>query len=262
MSHHSMSVYVVEGEKAASFLHGQLTNHIKNLQEGEASYNLLLTQKGKIRSDMYVLREDGYYFLVIPDLFVGAVVGHLTALAPLSRVTLRQVDSSALLRSFSLQEEGALLEENAKTGISGYHNWIKAHVDEVFRIEHGLCLVGVDATEAHFPQEARLELALHFDKGCYLGQEIVARLQYRGHVNKKLVGLKLNQSAARGESLIENDKVSGSITSCIYSEKLKSHLALGYVPYDDASQVGKKFLFQSMGVAEIVELPLSVTLVS
>ena len=69
---------------------------------------------------------------------------------------------------------------------------------DVARIEAGIPVYGRDMTEETLPIEANLEAAISYTKGCYIGQEVIARIEARGHVNRKLVGLLL-----RGEVLPE-----------------------------------------------------------
>jgi folate-binding protein YgfZ len=77
---------------------------------------------------------------------------------------------------------------------------------EVARIEAGRPLWGVDMDDSTLPQEANLEAlnAISYTKGCYTGQEVVARLHFRGHVNKRVVGLRVDGSAvpARGTTIL------------------------------------------------------------
>ena len=102
---------------------------------------------------------------------------------------------------------------------------------EVLRIEAGTPRYGTELTDAIFPLEAELEHAIDFEKGCYIGQEIVARMKYRGHPNRLLRGIEID-----AEHLIEpnsrifnGDKDVGWITSCTYSPTFKKQIALGYV---------------------------------
>ena len=85
--------------------------------------------------------------------------------------------------------EARLAEEAAKLGgvVADDATW------DAVRIEHGLPRFGVEFDTTHYPQEAALEkLAVSFQKGCYLGQEVVYMLQERGHVKRKLVPLDLD----------------------------------------------------------------------
>jgi aminomethyltransferase len=73
--------------------------------------------------------------------------------------------------------------------------------------------------------------AIHFEKGCYLGQEIVERIRARGHVNKTLARLEINTAAPppAGTTLVVNGIEVGEITSAVFSPSAGKVLALGYV---------------------------------
>jgi aminomethyltransferase len=104
---------------------------------------------------------------------------------------------------------------------------------EVLRVEAGVPKFGVDMTEATIPLEANLEKAIHYQKGCYIGQEVIARATYRGQMNQKLVGLLLGAEAAdAGAELKVGDKRVGRLTSVVKSELKQQHVALGYVQRD------------------------------
>jgi folate-binding protein YgfZ len=101
------------------------------------------------------------------------------------------------------------------------------------RIENGRPWIGVDVTEDNFPAESSLESHVSYEKGCYLGQETIARMHYRGHPNWKLVGLAGGGHVPdAGASLIadsEPDAPAGRITSAVFSPALRRALCLGYV---------------------------------
>lgn len=105
---------------------------------------------------------------------------------------------------------------------------------EMLRIEAGQPLFGVDMDETNVVTEA-LDDAVSYTKGCYVGQEIIARIQYRGHVARKLSGI-LFPSAARvfAGAIIKStdDKEIGRVTSTTYSPHLGRTIALGYLKYD------------------------------
>ena len=129
---------------------------------------------------------------------------------------------------------------------------------KVLRVEGGMPFFAVDITEDNLPQEAnRNDQAISFTKGCYLGQETVARLDALGHVNKLLVGVKFNGEAVpqAGLELTVGEKAVGKVTSAVYSPALKSPLAMAYVRTDDSEK--GTMLSSSVGDAEVVSLPLS-----
>ena len=106
---------------------------------------------------------------------------------------------------------------------------------EILRIEAGLPRYAVDMDETNVVTEAALDDAVSYTKGCYIGQEIIARIKYRGHVAKKLSGLMFNQAekVELGASVQSTDgKEIGRITSVTYSPHLGRTIALGYLKYD------------------------------
>jgi folate-binding protein YgfZ len=85
--------------------------------------------------------------------------------------------------------------------------------------------------ESYLPLEAGLDEALSFQKGCYIGQEYVVRLAHRGHVNRKLAGLKLEaeEPPAPGSAVVRDDEELGAITSAAFSPAFGCVLAFAYL---------------------------------
>jgi len=89
---------------------------------------------------------------------------------------------------------------------------------EVVRVEHGRPRYGVDLDDTVIPQEAGLNArAVSFTKGCYVGQETVARLYYRGKPNRRLLGLRLSEPVEPGTELKLGEKVVGKLGSVVVS---------------------------------------------
>lgn len=106
---------------------------------------------------------------------------------------------------------------------------------EILRIEAGLPRYGKDMDETNIVTEASPDSAVSYTKGCYLGQEIIARIKYRGHVAKKLSGLVFDQfvKVEVGAAIRSNDdKEIGRVTSTTSSPHLGRTIALGYLKYD------------------------------
>jgi folate-binding protein YgfZ len=132
---------------------------------------------------------------------------------------------------------------------------------EIARIEAGVPREGVDAGEDYIILESELESAVSYTKGCYLGQEIIARIHWRGEPAKRLRGLLIDadQSAPPGAELFDDDgKKVGEITSSARSFALDRIIALGYVHRYHLTP-GTEFTLKQggaeMGRAELVELP-------
>ncbi len=112
---------------------------------------------------------------------------------------------------------------------------VSAEVLEVLRIEAGIPRYGIDMDETNVVTETNLDDAVSFTKGCYIGQEIIARIKYRGHVAKKLTGLIFDNEAVgeTGAKIFSADENEiGRITSVTFSPRLNRTVALGYVKYD------------------------------
>ena len=99
------------------------------------------------------------------------------------------------------------------------------------RIEAGIPQYGAELDDSVFPGEAELEQAISFEKGCYIGQEIVARMKYRGHPNRLLRGFEIASDIPpqSGDRLFDEDKEIGWITSAVVSPTLGKTIGMGYV---------------------------------
>ena len=99
------------------------------------------------------------------------------------------------------------------------------------RLEHGLPRYGDDITERYIAHETGQMQALHFQKGCYLGQEIVERVRSRGLVNRQLTAVSISGEAipARGDKVLNGEKEVGEVTSAAWSPAANAVRALAYL---------------------------------
>ena len=128
-------------------------------------------------------------------------------------------------------------------------------VVEALRIENGSPLYGRDITDANLPQEVcRDETAISFVKGCYLGQETVARIDAMGHVNKLLCGVRFEGTnvPAAGMALSHDGAEVGHVISATYSPKLEAPLAIAYLRR--GHETAGTRLTSEEGEGEVVEL--------
>jgi folate-binding protein YgfZ len=124
---------------------------------------------------------------------------------------------------------------------------------ECLRVERGRPRYGIDLDETVIPQEAGLnERAVSFRKGCYVGQETVARLYYKGKPNRELRGLRSDEPIAVGTELRLQDRVVGTVTSSVVSPRFGA-IALALVRRE--APVGSSVEAGSADVAEVVALP-------
>jgi folate-binding protein YgfZ len=147
-------------------------------------------------------------------------------------------------------DAGPLLEVLAARGVPP----VDEAVAEIIRVERGRPLYGVDLNDTVIPQEAGLnDRAVSFTKGCYVGQETVARLFYRGKPNRHLRGLRCQAPVAGGDAVSAGDRVAGTVSSSVISPRL-GPLALALVrrevPVGGEVSVGADAVS-----ATVVELP-------
>lgn len=133
---------------------------------------------------------------------------------------------------------------------------------EIARIEVGIPRFDADMDETTNPLEAGLEAhAISFNKGCYIGQEVISRIRTYSEVARSLRGIRLGDDLQRlpvkGDKLFHNGKEAGFITSATKSPKLNANIALGYVKRE-VNQTGTQLMLRTAGeesMAHIVELP-------
>jgi aminomethyltransferase len=129
---------------------------------------------------------------------------------------------------------------------------------ELFRIAAGVPVYGQDIRERDLPQETEQNRALHFTKGCYIGQEIVERIRARGSVHRKFSGFRVERGVpAPGAKVLVDGKEVGEITSAasLPGEKDEVIAALGYIRRE-AGTAGRQVEIGG-SPAEVADLPFS-----
>jgi tRNA-modifying protein YgfZ len=239
--------FLVRGSEAADFLQGQVSNDVEALAPGQGCYATILNTKGKLRTDLRILRGRTWFFLD-GEAIGHAVLRHMLETYSLGR-DVQSEDVTATRALVSLLGPGARSvldaeppeEENAF--VEGEHGlYLSTHlgvdvigepglelgvpavsgdVAECVRIESGRPRLGYDMDAETMPQEAGInERAVSFTKGCYVGQETVARLHYRGKPNRHLRGLRLSEPVERGTDIMLGEKVVGRVGSSCVSPSL------------------------------------------
>jgi folate-binding protein YgfZ len=160
-----------------------------------------------------------------------------------------------------LESEAAIsvVEQILETGKKDGIQLAGLRATETRRIERGIPLFGVDMDESHLLLETGLDDAVSFNKGCYIGHEYIARLAHRGHLNRKLVGLKIEGGSLplAGDEIVGENRSIGQVTSATLSPSLEHAIALGYVHrdfFEPGSAVRVKSAVTDME-ARVVELP-------
>jgi folate-binding protein YgfZ len=130
-------------------------------------------------------------------------------------------------------------------------------VGEILRVEAGIPRYGAEIDELVVPLEAGLNRAVDFDKGCYIGQEVIAKMHFRGRPRRYLTGLLLSGNTPVSGNIIVNDKTVGRVTTCVKSLHLNRVIALAIIRrgYHEA---GQRVLLDDGSEAEVVNLPFTV----
>ena len=254
----------VSGVDALEYLQGQLSQDVAALDVGESADSLILTPQGKLDALVRVSRPGPDELVIDVDGGFGAAVA-----ARLARFKLRvKVDIEPLawrvlaLRGPRAASVGAPARHRAGTALAPAFSWNGVsgvdllgeapEIDEVrvcsapawesIRVEAGIPVMGAELDDRTIAAEADLlDRAVSFTKGCYTGQELVARLDSRGNrVARHLRGLVVgrstrplgatpNEIVTPGSDIVLDGKVVGSVTSSAWSPELGCPVALGYV---------------------------------
>jgi tRNA-modifying protein YgfZ len=282
--------FLLTGAEAAEFLQGQVTNDVEALEPGRGCYAALLDHKAKIRADMRVLRGDDWFWLDCEAIGRDPLAQTIRMYSLGRDVRSEDVTQSRAILSLigpaAREALDAAPPEQEHAFVQGEHGLYVAtdlgvdvicdssdaaavrealaiepvaeEAAECLRIERGRPRHGVDMGASTIPQEAGLnERAVSFTKGCYVGQETVARLHYRGKPNRHLRGLRLTAPANRGDQIVLGEREVGTIgSSCV--SPAHGPIALALVRRE-ASPGDTVHVGESRIEAEIVDPPFADT---
>lgn len=234
MSHHSIHVdqsswsqIKVEGDDRIRFLNGMCTANIESLKEGEWTRTCLLTAKGRVVSVFDVVMREEHLLLLCEPQLGDKTVAALQKYAIVDDVTFTPV-SGSLHRVWS--DPASVW--SAPPVLSPPPEPVASPEEvEIRRVEAGFPSYGVDVREDHFPFETPLGQHIDYSKGCYIGQEPVARVYSRGSAQKTLRGLILEGEGpvevGAQVSHPEKDRA-GTVTSSVVSPVF-GPIAMAYV---------------------------------
>jgi folate-binding protein YgfZ len=256
----------VWGGEAVQFLDGLITNNVKELADGEQMLAAFPNAQGRLLAVVQVKRQGTRYlfeteeatrekvfqnlyrFTFAGDFFVEDLTEGLTYFEifgpkddvhhpvaakkwrgsyvyelPYGAAYFVPAGSADAFRLFLTDENGCFV--------------IGDDLYEVLRIESAIPKYGVDMDETTIVSELGGEGMISYNKGCYIGQEIIARIHFRGHVAKQLTGLTLSGKPGENTELTSQDgKNAGRITSVICSPTLDKTIALAYVRYEHLAE--------------------------
>ena len=242
-----------------TFLHNLLSNDIKGLQSGKFNYNLRLTGNGEPIQDFFVYKDDDF-FILDTDENPEELISELNKLKLSLKVFFEPLSYQHLIiwgdgveeflknLGFEIPQEFNFLKKdeiyltnnplrigqsvyelfgNLESIIPQLEKFEKADQEtlEKLRIENCIPKIGKELKKGFHPLEANILYAFSFEKGCYVGQEAIARVYFRGRPPRTLSKFQIEKSVEENEKIYLNDKPVGVITS-VSPDKTT---ALGYI---------------------------------
>jgi len=270
---------IVSGPEAADYLQGQLTNDTEAIEPGRWIYAALLDRKGHMQADMRVLRpgEGPELWLDLEPEGLAAARRHLqmykigrevevadasddhtllSLIGPKATEIARGVEAPSLRTEAGIDLIVPLAERDRirEALLAAGAVEVSPEAAEILRIETGRPRFGAEMGTETMPAEAGIvEQAVSFTKGCYIGQETVARLHYKGKPNRHLRGLRLSAPAHPGAALRLGEKQVGTLGSAAVSPALGP---VGLAILRREAEPGATVAVGEDGVtAEVVALP-------
>jgi len=207
----------VAGPDARDYLQRMVSNDVDALAVGDSCLALLLTAKGKLIAPLVVWRRGDEDFLILTEPELGGAV-----LAQLARMRLRarcEIEAEEHESELVFGGEGIAGDFPGAVEVldAGLEPTLSADELELRRIEAGVPLWGRELDGAVLPAEAGLDAThISFTKGCYPGQEPIARLHYRGHVNRKLQVVQLDDETAVERVTSSARRPDGTVVALAY----------------------------------------------
>jgi tRNA-modifying protein YgfZ len=231
------------GPQRAWFLHQILTQSFEDIEPGEARDTALITAHGRMVGYMEAIATDDALWLHFEPELIESLPEALQRYVFATQVTIENVTGDhGLILVVDPEWEAKAREfvpdatphRTLTFGVPAGYLWVErsrsaevasalesggfkaASEDELerLRVERGMARWGREMTSKTLPPEAGLdEVAVHYDKGCYVGQEAMAKIRFRGKVNRKLRRLRADAPLAVGSDVILDDSKVGTVTS-------------------------------------------------
>ncbi len=303
LSHHGL--ISVDGEDAADFLQGQLTNDVRDVSLQHSQLSAYCTHKGRMLANFRLLKRNESYYLSLPQSLLESTLKRISMFILMAKVSIKDSSDAFVKMGLSGPEADKQLAElisdlpvetDDVTQVNGYTiikcpgtlpryeiigeledmktlwgqldvNAAPAGADawETLDIMAGIPTITNETSEAFVPQMTNMHVinGVNFQKGCYTGQEVVARMQYLGKLKRHMFKIQINTSDAvtAGDKLFSKDSKSGQGTGQIVNAQTDpdgGYIALAVINIADA-EAGKLQLHDETGpMVTVQSLPYSV----
>jgi len=197
----------ITGSDALVFLQSQLTNNIKKIEPGRVQINAYCQHQGKIIALLWVFKKDENFYLSLPKDLTDKVISRLNIFKMMSDIQIE--DMSELINQYGLLNEKSpsyKIDDNLSIFITReiIENSISSHEWDFTCVKNKLPEIYLNTSERIVPQSLNLDInerGVSFTKGCYPGQEVVARLHYLGKSKKRLFRFKSKFEVKVGDKL-------------------------------------------------------------
>src|SRR5437773_2658941 len=244
----------VTGADRIRFLNGQTTNDVRKAGAESTQESCVLNAKGHLDAHVFLfatpndiwidadqelrelLQTRLERYLIADDVTIVDVTNQFALLHVLADSEPKISGAKFCFRSRRLGIDGWDLwvegtgAEAMKSGLAGIYRAMDESEWEVLRIENGMPRWGRELTPEIIPPEANLAArAIAYEKGCYIGQEVISRMKMSGQTRQRLCGLVSETALAPGMELHAGTKVVGRVSSAVFSERMNSHIALAMI---------------------------------
>jgi folate-binding protein YgfZ len=236
------------GKDVEVFLHGQFSNDVNALEEGVIQLNAYCQHQGKIIALIQLMKKADDFYLSFPADLTDVVTKRLTMFKMMSDVTIADVSDEIIqlglidddqdLPQFKLNDEQsvALVESVNDLELSDEGDWENAC------IENGVAEVALATSEKFVPQLLNLdinEVGVNFTKGCYPGQEVVARLHYLGKSKRRMRAFECDGEIEVGDELLVTNSASAKASGIVVRRVKLASKSLCLATVDIAHEDGE-----------------------
>ena len=244
----------VTGADRIRFLNGQTTNDVRKAGAEATQESCVLNAKGHFDAHVFLSATPNDIWIDADQELRELLQTRLERYVIADDVKIEDVtDQSALFHVLAGSEpkisDAKFDFRSRRLGIDGWDLWVEATraeamkralaadyraMDEseweVLRIESGIPRWGCELTREIIPPEANLAArAIDYEKGCYIGQEVISRMKMSGQTRQRLCGVTSEKALAPGKELHAETKMVGHVTSAVFSERLNAHIALAII---------------------------------
>ena len=250
------------GDDRVRFLNGQTTNDVRSARAEATQESCVLNAKGHLNAHLFLFAAPNDIWIDADEELREQLRLRLERYVIADNVTIEDVtDQFGLFHLLGESEpkisEAKFCLRSRRLGIDGWDLWAESveakktrsilaadcrAMDEseweVLRVENGIPRWGRELTPEIIPPEANLEVrAIDYEKGCYIGQEVISRMKMSGQTRQRLCGLTSETALVPGMELRAETKLVGLVTSAVFSKRMSTHIALaiikrGYIDAD------------------------------